>query len=201
MLCLLLSFFSHSFRPHSDGIQYIKMVMYNKRQANKTRSFTKYFRFKVNFHLNTRQFPAEVFFSLLLFYFFLGWLLMSIYRVLKGRKRKKNNKIPPPHNREKTQSVSKLFACACVHFMRCRVDSRFSLVPFQKKTWGFSDGGFSDAYTHTHTILCTICVFYPLCLILITSICLSVEGKRFIQHWRKNRQKKECICECLCVST
>lgn len=84
---------------------------------------------------------------------------MLIYRVLKGRNGKKiYNKIPPTQNREKTQSVSKLFACACVHFMRCRVDSRFSLVPFRKKTWGFSDGefsdgGFSDAYTHTHDII------------------------------------------------
>lgn len=69
---------------HFDGIQYIKMVMYNKRQANKTRSFTKYFRFKVNFHLNTRQFPAEVFFSLLLFF---GWLLMLIPCAYRRRKK------------------------------------------------------------------------------------------------------------------
>lgn len=74
---------------HFDGIQYIKMVMYNKRQANKTRLFTKYFRFKVNFHLNTRQFPAEVFFLSLLLFF--GWLLLLIpcaYR-RKNKARKK----------------------------------------------------------------------------------------------------------------
>lgn len=96
--------------------------------------------------------------------------------------------------------VNCLHVRVCVHFMRCRVDSRFSLVPF-RKTWGFSDGGLSDAYTHiTHThiahkhyyIRYAYFILYVWSWLRLSVYRLRVNG--LYSAWRKEKRiKRVCV--------
>lgn len=101
--------------------------------------------FRVNFHLNTRQFPAEV--------FFLSLVAHSM--------------------RASVASTEKKVECESIVWMRVgfMLYCRFLLFhhPLEFRSSWEREGWFSG-----------VCVFHSPCLILITSICLSVKGKRFI---------------------